>query len=191
MKRKGEESLVSVHTQSHYTREEAVEYIMDQYGESLKRTIFTYVKNHHTTDDIFQDVLLQIYRKWDRFNGNSQLKTWAMRIAINRCKDYLRSPIHRIKIATDKWREQKDPHYTEQKVVQKEQWDEIAEAILHLPVKYREVMILTFQQDMTQKQIAEATGTPLSTIKTRMQRARQLLREKADEGGIDPWIINE
>ncbi|SFK59759.1 RNA polymerase sigma-70 factor, ECF subfamily [Halobacillus dabanensis] len=179
------------HQSYRFTRDEAIEYIMDHYGESLKRTIFTYVKNHHTTDDLFQEVLILIYRKWERFNGESHIKTWVMRIAINRCKDYLRSPLHRIKIAKDKWLEQKDPHYTDQRVIQKEQWDEIANAILDLPVKYREVMILTFQQDMTQKQIAELMDIPLSTIKTRMQRARQLLRKKMDKGGMDPWIINE
>ncbi|WP_226581614.1 sigma-70 family RNA polymerase sigma factor [Halobacillus litoralis] len=174
-----------------FTRDEAVEFIMNQYGESLKRTIYTYVKNYHTTDDIFQNVLIQIYRKWDQFNGQSHIKTWSVRIAINQCKDYLRSPLHRIKLVRNKWLDQKDPHQIEHTVMQKEQWNEIANAILQLPIKYREVMILTFQQDMTQKEIAEVTNTNVSTVKTRMQRARQLVKEQVDEGVLDPWIINE
>ena len=171
-------------TQVDFSRDEAIEYIMHHYGEVLKRTIYTYVKNHHTTDDLFQDVLILIYRKWDQFHGQSQLKTWAIRIAINRCKDYLRSPLHRIKIVKDQWLDKKDPQHLEETVIQKEQWDEIAKVILNLPIKYREVMILTFQQNMSQKEIADVTDTPLSTVKTRMQRARQMVKKQVDEEGL-------
>ncbi|ARI75962.1 sigma-70 family RNA polymerase sigma factor [Halobacillus mangrovi] len=169
-------------TQVDLTNDEAVEYIMHHYGEALKRTIYTYVKNHHTTDDLFQEVLILIYRKWDQFNGQSQLKTWAIRIAINRCKDYLRSPLHRIKLVKDQWFDQKDTYQLEATVIQKEQWDEIADAILNLPIKYREVMILTFQQNMTHQEIADVTNTPISTIKSRMQRARKMLKKHVHEG---------
>ncbi|WP_245830944.1 sigma-70 family RNA polymerase sigma factor [Sediminibacillus massiliensis] len=169
-------------THEHFTKDQAIEFIMDHYGEILKRTIYTYVKNHHTTDDIFQEVLLLIYRKWDKFNGESHVKTWVMRIAINRSKDYLRSPLHRIKLAKDQWLDQKDPKHLEDTVVHRERLDEIANAILNLPIKYREVMILTFQQGMTQQEISDVTDTPVSTIKTRMQRARQLLKKQVDKG---------
>ncbi|TGB03656.1 sigma-70 family RNA polymerase sigma factor [Halobacillus salinus] len=172
------------HTQADFSRDEAIEYIMHHYGEVMKRTIYTYVKNHHTTDDLFQEVLILIYRKWDQFNGQSQLKTWAMRIAINRCKDYLRSPLHRIKLVKDQWLDKKDPEQPEDTIIQNEQWQQVAKAILNLPVKYREVMILTFQQNMTQKEIADVTDTPLSTVKTRMQRARHMLREHVNEEGL-------
>ncbi|ELK47440.1 sigma-70 family RNA polymerase sigma factor [Bacillus sp. SB49] len=165
-----------------FTRDEAIEFVMMEYGEMLKRMIYTYVKNHHTTDDLFQEVLLLVYRKWDRFDGRSQLKTWVMRIAINRCKDFLRSPFQRMKLMKDQWLEQTDPKQLEDVVLQKEQWEEIAEAILNMPVKYREVMILTFHQHLTQKEIAEVTGIPLSTVKTRKQRAREMLKEKLIEG---------
>ncbi|WP_079479009.1 sigma-70 family RNA polymerase sigma factor [Halobacillus salinus] len=171
-------------TQADFSRDEAIEYIMHHYGEVMKRTIYTYVKNHHTTDDLFQEVLILIYRKWDLFNGQSQLKTWAMRIAINRCKDYLRSPLHRIKLVKDQWLDKKDPEQPEDTIIQNEQWQQVAKAILNLPVKYREVMILTFQQNMTQKEIADVTDTPLSTVKTRMQRARHMLREHVNEEGL-------
>ncbi|WP_181347687.1 sigma-70 family RNA polymerase sigma factor [Thalassobacillus sp. CUG 92003] len=162
------------------TRDQAIEYIMNHYGEAIKRTIYTYVKNFHTTDDIFQEVLIQIYRKWDQFQGDSQLKTWAMRIAINRCKDYLRSPLHRIKLVKDQWVDKGDEQSAEKAVIEDEHWGEIAQAILNLPVKYREVMILTYHQNYTQHEIAETTGVPVSTVKTRMQRARDLLKEKMD-----------
>ncbi|RWZ58874.1 sigma-70 family RNA polymerase sigma factor [Halobacillus fulvus] len=172
------------YSHQHMDRDQAVQYTMDHFGEDLKRIIYTYIKNHHTTDDIFQEVLLTIYQRWQQFKGQSSLKTWVIRIAINRSKDYLRSPLHRIKIVKDQWLNQKkDTDPLEEIVLQQEKWEEIAAAILNLPVKYREVMILTFQQNMTQKEIAEATGTPISTIKTRMQRARILLKKEVSEEG--------
>ncbi|MCA0985371.1 sigma-70 family RNA polymerase sigma factor [Halobacillus yeomjeoni] len=165
-----------------FTRDQAIEHIMFHYGEMMKRTIYTYVKNFHTTDDIFQEVLILIYRKWDQYDGRAHLKTWATRIAINRSKDYLRSPLHRIKLMKDQWLDQKDDRHTEGEIIKKEKWDEIAEAILDLPIKYREVMILTVQQGLSQKEIAEVTDAPLSTIKTRMQRARKMLKKRVNEG---------
>ncbi len=168
------------------TRDQAIEFIMDHYGEAVKRIIYSYVKNHHTTDDLFQEVLILIYRKWEKYDGQSQLITWVIRIAINRCKDYLRSPLHRIKLVKDQWLDQKDPQDAETTVIQQEQWDEIAEAILNLPIKNREVMILTFQQNMSLKEIAEVTGAPVSTIKTRMQRAKKLLNQHVSK---EEWTL--
>lgn len=78
------------------TDEEAIVYIIDYYGEGIKRLIFTYVKNYAQTDDLFQDFLLKVYQNIGQFQGKSSLKTWLYRIAINTCKDYLRSPINRI-----------------------------------------------------------------------------------------------
>ncbi|MFB4169963.1 sigma-70 family RNA polymerase sigma factor [Virgibacillus sp. JSM 102003] len=168
------------------TRDQAIEFIMDHYGEAVKRIIYSYVKNHHTTDDLFQEVLILIYRKWEKYDGRSQLITWVIRIAINRCKDYLRSPLHRIKLVKDQWFDQKDHQDAEKTIIQQEQWDEIAEAILNLPIKNREVMILTFQQNMSLKEIAEVTGAPVSTIKTRMQRAKKLINQHVSK---EEWTL--
>ncbi|SDQ95301.1 sigma-70 family RNA polymerase sigma factor [Virgibacillus salinus] len=168
------------------TRDQAIEFIMDHYGEAVKRIIYSYVKSHHTTDDLFQEVLILIYRKWEKYDGRSQLITWVIRIAINRCKDYLRSPLHRIKLVKDHWLDQKDYQDAEVTVIQQEQWDEIAEAILNLPIKNREVMILMFQHNMSLKEIAEVTGAPVSTIKTRMQRAKSLLKKHVSE---EEWTL--
>ncbi|MBP1950927.1 sigma-70 family RNA polymerase sigma factor [Virgibacillus litoralis] len=168
------------------TRDQAIEFIMNHYGEAVKRIIYSYVKNFHTTDDLFQEVLILVYRKWEKYDSKYQLKTWVVRIAINRCKDYLRSPLHRIKLVKEQWLDQKDHQDAEKAVIQQEQWDELAEAILNLPIKNREVMILTFQQNMSLKEIAEVTGTPVSTIKTRMQRAKSLLKKHVSE---EEWTL--
>jgi len=62
----------------------------------MKRLIFTYVKSYSVTDAPFQEFLITVYPKYETFNGNSKHSTWLTRIAINKCKDYLRSPLHRI-----------------------------------------------------------------------------------------------
>lgn len=84
---------IDIHRMS---RENAVLYITENYGEQIKRLIFTYVKNYATTDDIFQEFLIKVYHNLELYSGKASLKTWLFRVAINKCKDYLRSPIHRL-----------------------------------------------------------------------------------------------
>lgn len=55
------------------TDEEAIVYIIDYYGEGIKRLIFTYVKNYAQTDDLFQDFLLKVYQNIGQFQGKSSL----------------------------------------------------------------------------------------------------------------------
>ncbi|MBB6451669.1 RNA polymerase sigma factor (sigma-70 family) [Salirhabdus euzebyi] len=72
-------------------KEDVIEMLMKQYGEELKRIIFMYVKNWSQADDLIQDVFVTIFIKLDTYKGKSSLKNWIYSIAINKCKDYLRS----------------------------------------------------------------------------------------------------
>jgi len=78
------------------TDEEAIVHIIDYYGKGIKWLIFTYVKNYAQTNDLFQDFLLKVYQNIGQLHRESSLKTWLYWIAINKCKDYFRSPINRI-----------------------------------------------------------------------------------------------
>ena len=65
--------------------------LVKQYGDSLLRMCFLYLKDIHLAEDAVQDTLLKVYEKYSGFDQNCAEKTWMMRIAINVCKNYLRS----------------------------------------------------------------------------------------------------
>ncbi|WP_430787054.1 sigma-70 family RNA polymerase sigma factor [Virgibacillus flavescens] len=151
-------------------------YIIDAYGEEIKRLIFTYVKNHTQTDDIFQDFLIKTFKSLDRFKAKSTLKTWLYRIAINTCKDYLRSPIHRIVQYHELSKISSKQQSVEQTSLENEQKETMAEAVLSLPVKYREVILLKFYRDLTINEISQSLHVKESTVRTRIMRGKKKLK---------------
>ena len=71
--------------------DQRIELLMDQYGEEIKRLVYTYVKDHSAAEDVTQEIFITVYLKLDSFAGKSSVKTWIYSIAINKCKDYLKS----------------------------------------------------------------------------------------------------
>jgi len=161
--------------------EATVEWIMDNYGEDLKRFIFTYVRNKSHTDDLFQEILIIIYKRIDSFQERSSLKTWLYRITANKCKDYLRSPLNRLMIWKDQIQEGEDHFTPEQYSLMNEQKKEIIQAIMHLPIKYREVLILQYYKEYSVQEMSELLKINASTIKTRVMRAKEKLKHELKE----------
>ncbi|MFD2043497.1 sigma-70 family RNA polymerase sigma factor [Ornithinibacillus salinisoli] len=167
------EPTTSIHSVS---REDAIEWIMEEYGESLKRFIFFYVKNRTQADDIFQEVMITVYRKLDTFQERSTLKNWLYQITANKCKDYLRSPIHRFASWKDQALEKSDEHTPEKSFIVDEQKRTVIENMMKLPVKYREVLILQYYKEFSIQEISELLKVNPSTVKTRIMRAKEKLK---------------
>ncbi len=68
-----------------------IEEVIDQYSEDVWKLVFSYVQNESVTDDLTQEIFIKIHSKLDTFSGNSSLRTWIWRVAINHCKDYFKS----------------------------------------------------------------------------------------------------
>jgi RNA polymerase sigma factor (sigma-70 family) len=167
------------------SRDEAIEWVMDEYGEGLKRLIFTYVKNKTQTDDIFQDVLLTVYQKIDTFDGRASLKNWVYQITSNKCRDYLRSPLHRLLIWKEEISRKASSMTPEKMYLLDERKRMIIEAILTLPLKYREVLVLQYYKELSIQEISNVLQVNPSTIKTRIMRAKEKLRAILKEDFLD------
>ncbi|SET21835.1 RNA polymerase sigma-70 factor, ECF subfamily [Oceanobacillus limi] len=172
------ESATSIHS---LNREDAIEWIMEEYGEGLKRFIFFYVKNRAQTDDLFQEVLLTVYQKLDTYEERASLKNWLYRVTANRCKDYLRSPIHRLITWKDQMKEKADDSTPEQAYLLDEQKHTVIEAIIELPIKYREVLILQYYKEFSIQEISDLLHVNPSTVKTRIKRAKEKLKSTLKE----------
>nr|WP_255688605.1 sigma-70 family RNA polymerase sigma factor [Pontibacillus sp. HN14] len=159
--------------------EEIIEVVFNDYGGNIKSVIYTYVKSGAQTEDIFQEFLISVYKNSHLFKGESSFKTWLYRIAINKCKDYLKSPIHRIFTTyNDQLSNKSTEASPEQRVVEKELEGEIVKAIMSLPIKYREVFVLRYYQSFSIRQISESIGIKESTVKSRIMRGKKKLQSK-------------
>ncbi len=157
--------------------EEALEEIMQKYGEEVKRLVYTYTKSWAQDDDVTQDVFVSIFLKFHTFKQQSLLKTWIYKIAINKCKDYKKSWYQRnIQLTNTLFSFKNGTSDTpESEVFKKDEQSLLMECVLSLPTKYREVILLFYYKEFSIEEIAAILTTNQSTIKTRLKRAREKL----------------
>ncbi|WP_349409213.1 sigma-70 family RNA polymerase sigma factor [Pseudalkalibacillus sp. SCS-8] len=173
-----------------YPKDEVIELLMDQYGEKLTRLAYTYVKDWGKAEDIVQEVFVTCYTKLDTFRGESSVKTWIYRITINRCHDYHRTWSFRNLLFTDKISRMMkgDLHTPESDLIAKDEKQMVAKQVLSLPIKYREMLLLYYFEELSVQEISVMLLINESTVKTRLHRGRQLLKdvissERSDDGG--------
>lgn len=161
--------------------DEEMKRIMDSHGEHLIRLAYFYVKDWAAAEDIMQEVFISYYRKADQFEERSALKTYLSKITVNKCHDYLRSWRNKRSLFSNSLggliSSAKSPEETY--VLQTDQ-SNLTNKILELPVKYREVILLFYYQEFTSKEISEMLACSENTVKTRLRRAKDLLRQKVD-----------
>jgi RNA polymerase sigma-70 factor, ECF subfamily len=145
--------------------------------------VFRMVGSREDAEDITQEALLQAYRTWHQVDPElpGGYAKWVYRIAHNLAIDWKRKKKPRaaedeeMERAVDK-RSLKPEEVYEHRV----QSGQVLECIQALDDKYREVLILRFQEEMSYEKISEILELPVSTIETRLHRAKKMLREKLE-----------
>ena len=148
-----------------------MERIMDTYAEYLLKLAYLYVRDRQISEDIVQEVFLKYYLKYDAEHEKAILT----KMTVNQCKDYLRSFAYRkiqvMEVLQGGRRQQ-------QLLEMAEERSEIFAKVLGLPLKYREVIIFYYYEEKPVREIAQLLVISENTIKTRLRKARILLREQ-------------
>lgn len=160
---------------------QTLERLMTQYGDSLLRICYMLLHDRDLAKDATQDSFLKAYRSLDSLRKGNSEKAWLMRIAINTCKDLRRS----------RWWRFIDHGITPDDLPEMGQEDENPDstpllAVMNLPEKYRQVVLLHFYQGMTSSEIAQILGLTASTVRTRLMRAKDRLHEQ-----LEGWYFDE
>lgn len=154
------------------------EKIIDNYGESLMRLAYTYVKDHQIAEDIVQDVFIRAYEKMKDFRGESNYQTYLYRMTVNRCHDHFRSWTFKNLLYTEKnYSLTRQTNSVEADFLSKTVNQTIGDEILSLPLKYREVIVFHFYKEYSINEIATILNLSTSTVKTRLRRAKNKLKE--------------
>jgi len=155
------------------SREELLAHMVAQYEVTLLRTCYMYLRDKALAEDATQETFLKAYRALDAFRGDSNEKTWLMRIAMNTCRDMKRSAWFRY---TDRSVEiERLPQPA--KSYEFMEADDLTQAILKLPTKHKEVVLLHFYQDMTMREIASVLDISASTVQKRVNAACSKLKK--------------
>ena len=178
-----ETEQAAISTGDECTRDEIMEAIIDEYSDRILHLTYTYVKNKSTAEDLTQEIFMKCYERFHQFNGQSSLKTWVYRVASNHCKDYLRSWHYRKVTLNEKLLAYipSKAKQVEEQIVDMSEEDTLVKAIMGLPTKYREAIFLFYYEELSITEISNVTGVNRNTMKTRLQRARELVKEQMIE----------
>ena len=148
--------------------------IWEGFSDRLKRFILRRVQHEHDADDILQDVFYKIHNNVHNLKDEDRLESWIYQVTRNTIVDYYR---RRAKVLTDIAEMPEDAG----EVAATPDISEDVAACLKpmigdLPEKYRQAIILTEYEELTQREMAEKLGLSLSGAKSRVQRARECLR---------------
>jgi len=153
------------------------EYLMRRFGPKVRKIAYYYVRDRYQAEDIAQEVFCRVYRHLDRFRGESGDYTWIYRITVNLCKDYLRSAYFRRMIPWGEFRLVDNLKQREERMFQRVEGGEIFQKVMALPLKYRTVTALYYFEEMSTAEIAEILHVKENVVRTRLHRARKILRE--------------
>ena len=156
---------------------------IEEHYLTLVKLAYTYVKNREMAQDIAQDVCEKALKQQANFRGDASFKTYLIRMTINRSYDYLRSWKYKQQAVTDHLREMFHVETPEQKAIANDDRTALARQILKLKPMYREVIVLYYYEDFSVAEIGTLLSVSENTVKTRMKRAREQLKEKIEWKG--------
>ena len=156
--------------------EELFKKLVTQYGNSILRMCYMYLKDYQLAEDVTQETFLQVWNKYETFENKSSEKTWITRIAINRCKNCMRASWFK-RISIEELPEIFENDSSEM-ILNK---GTISLKIMKLPQKYREVILLYYYQELSVKEISAVLNQKETTILQRLKRARECLKPRLQE----------
>ena len=163
--------------------DEDIERLIDEYGNDVLRIAYMFLKDKDKAEDAFQEVFLKVYKKYGSFKGESTEKTWIIKIAMNVCKDMIKSSWFKRIVFFQEDHEAECKEDFEELVISKLENEELFNKILSLPPIFKEVVILYYYQGFTTPEISKILKISEGTIRSRLHRSRELLRKSLEERG--------
>jgi RNA polymerase sigma-70 factor, ECF subfamily len=174
--------------------ERAFNELVETYERRVFRLVFRMVGRHDEAEDMTQEVFVQVFKAVGTFRGDSKLSTWVYRVAVNLCKNRLkylsrrhegsqqelepmaeRAPLSEAKGVTfgDVARPDHMVEGMQAEIL-------IKRCIAEIEPEFREVLVLREVEDLSYDEIAAITGLAEGTVKSRIHRARAMLKAKVE-----------
>ncbi len=182
----GDNALVSAYLEGD---ELAFEALVGRYQDKLVNYINTLIHDYDLAVDLAQEAFIRVYRNADRYEGKYQFSTWVYRIATNLAIDEIRRRERKGRfflynvMAVFQKEDKEFPlpdtrECPERSLGRSERLAKLQSAIDSLPEKYRLPFILKEAQDLSYDETSKVLKISLGTVKSRIHRAKMLLREK-------------
>ena len=160
-------------------REDAYRQLVDEYGNKLLRTCYLILKDREEAEDVVQETFIKVFKKIDTFKEKSGLYTWIYSIALNLSRDKMRIKQDTLTLK-DEWIGNDD---VESHVEMKIDRELLRKEIFEMNSLYREVLVLFYFEEFSIKEISNLLNEKEGTIKSKLSRGRNILRESLLKGG--------
>lgn len=155
--------------------------LYEVYYHRVHNQVLYLIGNEHHAQDVLQSIFLKVFGGLRRFRFQSSLATWIYRIAHNECQDFHRRrgashvPLEAVLGSNDEMDSRplsydQHAHHERQEI--------IYQAVMQLPLKLREVVLLRYVEDLSYSEIGSVLGCSLGTVASRLSRALEELEER-------------
>ena len=166
---------------------------VEKYHARIFQLVYRYLGNYDEADDVTQETFIRAYRAWDNFRGDAQVYTWLYRIALNLCHNQkkklnrrqqtegasLDAPFDNSNDDEGQTTDVPDNSAVPWNTLERKELNQrLFDAVQGLPENYRVVIVLRDIEGLSYDEIAQVTSSSLEAIKSRLFRARNLLRTR-------------
>ncbi len=173
-------------------REDGFEELVRRYQRPITAYVYRMLNDYESSLDVTQEVFIKVYNSLEKYSSDYKFSTWLYRIAHNAAIDHMRrnsANLQSLETENDEGAYQmqiESPLLTPEQERERSEWRSEIEAVVKcLPAVYRELILLRHAQDLSYDEIAEVTNLPLGTVKNRLFRAREMMREIFIERGFN------
>ncbi len=157
-------------------RQEWLNTVITSWEKPILRLCFAFLGDTALAEDAVQETFFKAWKSYDRFRADAAEKTWITRIAVNTCKDLLKSA----------WARNTDRSVTpellpEGSVPFEERDDTVTRAVMSLQPGLKEVTLLHWYQGMTLEEMGRVLHLPRSTINYRLKKAKAILKKELED----------
>jgi RNA polymerase sigma-70 factor (ECF subfamily) len=172
-------------------RADGFEELVRRYQRPITSYVYRMLGDHESALDVTQEVFIKVYNSLHKYSSEYKFSTWLYRIAHNAAIDHMRrnsivpqsieaenaDGSYQLQIESGRPSPEKDREMSEWRT-------EIDSVVKCLPPAYRDLILLRHGRDLSYDEIAEVTGLPLGTVKNRLFRAREMMRDMFVERGF-------
>ncbi len=156
---------------------EKTEELFKKYGDEILRTCMLILRNRSLAEDAAMTVYEKAFVSFKGFRGEAGEKTWLIRIAVNECRNILKSSAYKTSMSG----EIPDTAEDRDEFSEAETKAAVSTAIMSLPEIYREAAVLHLYNGFTLKEAARLAGVSQSAMTFRVSKAKELLRKALEE----------
>jgi RNA polymerase sigma-70 factor, ECF subfamily len=167
------------------TSSEILDYLMRRFGDQVMKLAYYYVRDRQIAEDIFQEAFCRVYLNLEKFRRDSSYFTWIYRITVNLCRDYISSAYFRRMLPWHNM-DMSAASKSEASLFEAAEGGDVFMKVMELPGKYRVVIALYYFEELTTPEISKRLNIKETTVRTRLSRGRDMLKESlAGEGLAD------